>query len=55
MRRHDANPDLPKVQINENTGQYEYFGNTDWDKLLYKDVTAGTDHSMSITGGNDIA
>lgn len=55
LRRHDANPDLPKVQINENTGQYEYFGNTDWDKLLYKDVTAGTDHSMSITGGNDIA
>ena len=55
LRRHDANPDLPKVQINENTGQYEYFGNTDWDKLLYKDVTAGTDHSISITGGNDIA
>mgnify|MGYP003374780380 FL=1 len=55
LRRHDANPDLPVVQINENTGKYEYFGNTDWDKLLYKDVTYGTDHSMSITGGNDIA
>ena len=55
LRRHDANPDLPEVQINENTGRYEYFGNTDWDKLLYKDVTAGTDHSVSVTGGNDIA
>lgn len=54
LRRHDANPDLPQVQINEN-GQYEYFGNTDWEKLLYKDVTAGTDHSMSITGGNETA
>lgn len=55
LRRHDANPDLPKVQINENTGKYEYFGNTNWEKLLYKDVTLGTDHSMSITGGNELA
>ena len=55
LRRHNANPDLPEVQINENTGKYEYYGNTDWDKLLYKDVVSGTDHSMSITGGNDIA
>ena len=55
LRRHDANPELPKVQINENTGEYEYFGNTDWDELLFKDVATGTDHSLSITGGNEKA
>ena len=55
LRRHDENPELPEVQINENTGQYDYFGNTDWEKLLYKDVIPGTDHSVSVTGGNEKA
>ncbi len=53
LRRHNANPELPVVQINENTGEYEYFGNTDWDTLLFKDVATGTDHSISVTGGNE--
>ena len=54
LRRHDANPELPVVQINENTGKYEYFGNTNWDEILYKDFSIGTDHAISVNGGNDI-
>lgn len=54
LKRRNENPHLPEVRVNEN-GQYEYFGNTDWHKLLYKDWTHGTDHKLSINGGDDKA
>ena len=54
LKRRNDNPDLPKVRVNEN-GRYEYFGDTDWNKLLYKDWSQGTDHKLSINGGNDLA
>lgn len=52
LKRRNDNPELPKVRVNSD-GRYEYFGNTDWNKLLYKDWTQGTDHKLSINGGND--
>ena len=55
LRLHSQNPELPSVQINENTGEYEYYGSTNWDELLYKDFTTGTDHTVSVTGGNKLA
>ena len=54
LKRRNDNPDLPRVRVNSD-GKYEYFGNTDWNKLLYKDWTRGTDHKISINGGNDLA
>ena len=54
LKRRNDNPDLPKVRVNEN-GQYEYFGNTDWHQLLYKDWTHGTDHKLSVNGGGETA
>ena len=54
LKRRNDNPDLPRVRVNSD-GRYEYFGNTDWHKLTYKDWTQGTDHKLSINGGSDIA
>lgn len=54
LERRNNNPDLPRVRVNDN-GQYEYFGNTDWHELLYKDWTHGTDHKLSVSGGDEIA
>lgn len=51
LKRRNDNPELPRVRVNEN-GRYEYFGNTDWHKLLYKDWTNGTEHNLSVSGGS---
>lgn len=52
LKRRNDNPELPRTRVTAD-GRYEYFGNTDWDRLLYKDWTQGTDHKLSINGGND--
>lgn len=54
LKRRNENPELPKIRVNNN-GRYEYFGNTDWHALLYKDWTHGTEHNLSLTGGSDVA
>lgn len=54
LKRRNDNPDLPRARVNAD-GRYEYFGNTDWHSLLYKDWTQGTDHKISVNGGNDKA
>ncbi|WP_233377891.1 SusC/RagA family TonB-linked outer membrane protein [Maribellus sp. CM-23] len=54
LKRRNDNPELPRVRVNSD-GEYEYFGNTDWNQLLYKDWTQGTDHKLSINGGSDVA
>lgn len=54
LKRRDENPELPKIRVNNN-GRYEYFGNTDWHELLYKDWTHGTEHNLSLTGGSEVA
>ncbi len=36
-------------------GQYQYFANTDWYDLLYKDHTYGHDHNVTIQGGGEKA
>lgn len=50
IERRNENPELPRVRVNSD-GRYEYFGNTDWHQLTYKDWTQGTDHKLSINGG----
>lgn len=34
-------------------GKWQYYGQTDWWKLMYKDYTTNMQHEMNISGGND--
>lgn len=52
--KRDADPSLPKVRVNAN-GEYEYFGNTNWLDLIYKNFNTSTEHNVSISGGSDKA
>lgn len=54
LQRRDADPTLDKVRVNDN-GYYEYYGNTDWFDVIYKDNTFATQHNVSINGGNNDA
>ncbi|MES2275420.1 MAG: TonB-dependent receptor [Bacteroidota bacterium] len=51
LQRRDADPSLPKVEVNS-AGEYVYYDNTDWLKLLYKDHNAARDHNISVSGNN---
>lgn len=44
----------PEVEI-DSRGNYQYYANTDWYDLLYKDRTFGNDHNISVQGGSDKA
>jgi len=50
-KNRDQDPSLPKVEIGAN-GNYVYYGNTDWYKLLYKDHNSATDQNLSISGSS---
>jgi len=52
--KRDADPTLEKVRVNKN-GEYEYFGNTNWFDIIYKDYSMSTEHNVSVSGGNDRA
>jgi TonB-linked SusC/RagA family outer membrane protein len=54
FKEHDANPSLPKIDTNAN-GEYVYYANTDWYKLLYKDHNFATDQNISVSGSSDKA
>jgi TonB-linked SusC/RagA family outer membrane protein len=53
--RRNNDPSLPKIDINPVTGEYVYYGNTDWYGLLYKKNTLAMDHNLSVSGSNDKA
>lgn len=55
LKEHNENPALGEVVFNEELGRYEYFGSTDWFKLLHKDKMPATEASISASGGNDKA
>lgn len=42
----------PKTEVLSN-GNYEYYANTDWMGLLFKDHTLAQDHNLTVSGGND--
>jgi len=52
LRAWKASGEGPKTEILEN-GDYEYYANTDWLGLLYKDQSLAQDHNLSISGGNE--
>lgn len=50
--KRNADPTLEKIRVNSN-GLYEYFGNTDWLDVIYKDHNYSQEHNLSISGGED--
>ena len=52
MRDWKASGQGPKTEILPN-GDYEYYCNTDWYGLLFKDQTFVHDHNLTISGGSD--
>ncbi len=52
LKRRSENPDLPDYEI-DSEGNYVYYGNTDWYKLLYKDNLTSIDQNVSVSGSND--
>jgi len=53
VKRHN-DPTLEKQRTNS-AGRYEYFGNTNWLDLIYKDWTYATEHNVSVSGGSEKA
>ncbi|MBY5959479.1 TonB-dependent receptor [Membranicola marinus] len=52
MRAWKAAGGEPKTEILPN-GNYEYYSNTDWMGMLFKDQTLAYDHNLTVSGGND--
>src|SRR6187401_1782997 len=44
---------LPEVEVDPVTGEYVYYGSTDWFKELYKDNVSSTEHNLTISGSTD--
>ncbi len=49
-RMHEQGED-PKIDIDPSTGEYVYYGSTDWQKLLYADHNPSKEHKLTISGG----
>ncbi|CAL1520132.1 TonB-dependent receptor [Chitinophaga sp. MM2321] len=52
LKRRNDDPSLPKTDIDPTTGNYVYYGNTDWFKELYADKNPSTEQNLSVSGGN---
>lgn len=53
LKRRQDDPSLPKVDIDPATGEYVYYGSTDWLKELYADVMPANQQSLVISGSKD--
>lgn len=54
-RRAESGQPYNEVEIDPVTGEYVYYGNTDWYELLYKDFTSATDNNISVSGSGEKA
>lgn len=52
LKRRNDDPSLPKTAIDPTTGNYVYYGNTDWFQELYADKNPSTEQTLSASGGN---
>ena len=52
-RRSESGQPYNEVEIDPVTGEYVYYGSTDWYGLLYKKHTNSTENNITITGGSD--
>ncbi|SCC22560.1 TonB-linked outer membrane protein, SusC/RagA family [Chitinophaga costaii] len=50
-KNRNDNPNLPKTVVGTD-GNYVYYGNTDWYKLLYKNHSFSTDQNLSVSGSS---
>jgi len=50
--KRNADPSLPKVDVDPTTGNYVYYANEDWYGQLYKKNLGAMDQNLSISGGN---
>lgn len=55
LKQYAENPTGEEAVFNPSKNRYEYFGNTDWYNLIYKDVMPSTEQALSISGGGDKA
>lgn len=55
LKRRYEDGNLPSVGIDPATGDYVYYGSTDWDRLLYNDHSPSQEHNVSVSSGNDRA
>lgn len=54
LKQHDEDPSLPKTEVNS-AGEYVYYHNTDWYKLLYKPHNFAIDQNLAISGSSEKA
>jgi len=52
-RRAESGQPYNQVEIDPATGEYVYYGSTDFYKELYKDNTGANEHNLSLTGNSD--
>lgn len=52
--KRNSDDSYEKMRVNS-IGEYEYFGNTNWFDIIYKDYNMNTEHNVSVSGGNDNA
>ncbi len=52
MKKWKESGEGPKTEVLSD-GDYEYYTNTDWMGLLFKDHTFTQDHNLTLSGGND--
>ncbi|MBD1429824.1 TonB-dependent receptor [Sphingobacterium sp. DN04309] len=55
LKNHNENPTGEQAIFNPSKNRYEYFGNTDWYNLIYKDAMPATEQALSVSGGDDKA
>jgi TonB-linked SusC/RagA family outer membrane protein len=49
----DSGEPYDKIAIDPVTGEYVYYGSTDWYGLLYKDNTSASDNNLTISGSGE--
>jgi TonB-linked SusC/RagA family outer membrane protein len=54
-RRVESGQPYNQVEVNPNTGEYTYYGSTDWYGELYKKNTLATENNLSLSGSSDKA
>ncbi|WP_232336602.1 SusC/RagA family TonB-linked outer membrane protein [Mucilaginibacter aquatilis] len=54
-RRVESGQPYNEVEVNPTTGEYTYYGSTDYYKALYKDHNTAYENNLSVSGGSDKA
>ncbi len=53
LERRSKDPSLPKVEVDPTTGEYTYYGNTNWWNELYKPSSFSHDQNISLSGSSE--